>query len=308
MIHITQGHQKGIGLEVLFKSLVFFNQKSIDEMTLYCSKIDLVSTLKFLPYSYIINDNSIELHGKKLVCKFIENSEYISTDSLICSLENIRPSDVLFTLPTSKDQLILGGEVKHGYTEFFRTYFNKKIIAMIFMSARERVALLSDHIPVSEISKSLTTDFIKEKTELIITSIQKYFYKLDEVIMTGINPHSGENGRLGHEDSNIEEVLSHLKNTFDDIKFNTKPVPADTVQYHRRNSVNQLIIYASHDQALTTFKDRNGILGLNITLGLPFLRISVDHGTAFELYQKNKADSTGCFFCLKHALLWNNKK
>jgi 4-hydroxythreonine-4-phosphate dehydrogenase len=307
MIHITQGHQKGVGLEVLFKSLVFFNQKNIEQMILYASQKDILNTLEFLPYVFSINHDSIHIHGKSLKCYFIENSKYISTDTLTTALNVIKPNDVLFTLPTSKEQLIHNSEVKHGYTEFFRSYFDKNNIAMIFMSNKEKVALLSDHIPISAISNTLSLDFIKNKTLLILNSFQENISNLDEVIMTGINPHSGENGRLGIEDNNVEKALIYLKSKFKNIKFNSKPIPADTVQYHRKNNINQLIIYSSHDQALATFKDRNGILGLNITLGLPFLRISVDHGTAFELYQKNKADSTGCYYCLKQALLWNNK-
>ncbi len=307
MIHITQGHQKGIGLEVLFKSLVFFNQDNIDEMVLYCNKEDIEATLNSLPYEYEFYKDEILIHGKKLCCVFVNGDGLISTDSLISALKVIKSTDVLFTLPTSKDQLILNDEIKHGYTEFFRSYFLKKEISMIFISENENVALLSDHIPVSMISKELNYDFIKNKTELIINSFEKHLTQLDNIVITGVNPHSGEDGRLGSEDKIIEELLSYLSNKYKKITFNKKPVPADTVQYHRKNNPNQLIIYSAHDQALTTFKDRNGILGANVSLGMPFLRLSVDHGTAFELFQQNTADSTGCFYCLKQALQWNNK-
>lgn len=308
MIHITQGHQKGIGLEVLFKSLVFFNQNSIDKMILYCNKEDVEATLNSLPYNYKLSIDSLYLHGKTLRCIFINGEDLISTDSLIAALKVIKKDDILFTLPTSKDQLILNGEIKHGYTEFFRSYFDKKEIAMIFTSENDYVALLSDHIPITLIPSELTYEFIQEKTELIIDSFHQYLNKLDNILMTGINPHSGEDGRLGTEDKKIEKVLSYLNKKYQSITFNKKPIPADTVQYHRKNNLRQLIIYSAHDQALTTFKDRNGILGANVSLGLPFLRLSVDHGTAFELYQQNAADSTGCFYCLKQALLWNNRK
>lgn len=308
MIHITQGHQKGIGLEVFFKSLIFFNQDSLNKMVLYCNKKNVEDSLNSLPYRYTIVQDFLHIHDKKIKCIFIENQELISTSTLTRALKVISSEDVLFTLPTSKDQLLFDGEIKHGYTEFFRSYFNKKEISMIFVSENENVALLSDHIPVSQISKELSYKFIKNKVELIINSFSKYIVNLESIIMTGVNPHSGEDGRLGKEDKVIEKLLQYLIAKYPNITFSEKPVPADTVQYHRKNNLKQLIVYSSHDQALTTFKDRNGILGANVSLGMPFIRLSVDHGTAFELYNKNKADSTGCYYCLRKALQWNDRK
>ena len=116
-------------------------------------------------------------------------------------------------------------------------------------------------------------------------------FKLNTITFAGINPHAGENGLIGTGDENISRAIDILAKEYSNIKF-FGPLSGDTLHL-KSNSINDLLIYCFHDQALSYFKSKTGFLGANITIGLDYLRVSVDHGTAFDLYGKNSADYLG---------------
>jgi len=211
-------------------------------------------------------------------------------------LERITERDILITLPTSKDQLKNKGKIRAGYTEFFRSWFSNNTLSMFFKSPRENVLLLSDHVPLNQVCGYLTTKLIFEKTRGAIAAYEKFFNPLKSVIFAGINPHAGEGGLLGAEDKNIEKAIECLTPLFPHITF-LGPFSGDTLHHHPK-SEEIMQIYSTHDQALSKFKSSYGVWGANITLGLPFLRFSVDHGTAFDLYGKNRANYMGSLYLL----------
>lgn len=203
------------------------------------------------------------------------------------------------TLPTSKDQLIYNGQSLAGYTEFFRSFYNNNNIAMTFKGTTQNVLLITDHVALKDVPKTITEELIVEKTNTTLNFYQKYFYAFDEVIFSGINPHVGENGILGSEDKIISVAIDELKKKHT-LTFKG-PYSGDTLHMHHDETKKQLFVYMFHDQGLSQFKAMHGLIGLNISMGLPFLRLSVDHGTAFDLYGKNKANPTGLIFLFKQA-------
>lgn len=305
MIHISQGHEKGVGLEVFLKACNRLGQNSLDQIKLYASKEALEETLKSIGFSYSFSEGFVHFFLKKISVHFITTkvNEPLSKVSLDLALKNIEKDDILITLPTSKDQLPLNGVNCSGYTEYFRKYFKNQNICMTFKGPRDNVLLLSDHIPLKEVSKYITKDLIIAKASIALECFPKYFGEIKSVLISGLNPHAGEDGILGDEEKNLSDSMEVLKKSFPKIKFEGF-LPGDTLHFHRQK--NQLLIYMYHDQGLANFKDRNGLLGINVSLGLSFLRLSVDHGTAFNLYGKNKADCTGCYYVLQHALEVNN--
>jgi 4-hydroxythreonine-4-phosphate dehydrogenase len=291
MIYVTQGHEKGIGLEIFLKSFLLLPSDQKNKIALVCDAEDLNKNLSDLK----LNKSSF------LDLKIIANektSGFSSTDSLLTALKLLNEKDILVTLPTSKDQLKLNGQNMAGYTEFFRTFFNNKNIAMTFKGLTQNVLLITDHLPLKTVPGAITETLIENKMKITLDNFKKYFFEFDEVIFAGINPHAGESGILGDEEKHIYSAIAKLEKTYG--KIFKGPLSGDTLHYVEDKTKNQLLVYMFHDQGLPQFKSQYGLIGLNITLGLPFLRLSVDHGTAFDLYGKNKANISGMLYLLKN--------
>lgn len=300
MIYVAQGHERAIGIEVFLKSFSLLNSVQQKHFTLVASKETLKNHLEKLHIQYSIIEESLFYNGNTLRLIHPEKMNLPESSESISEILNIiTTNDILLTLPTSKDQLLLNGEICKGYTEYLRRKFQDSNLCMLFKAFDYSTLLISDHIPLKDVSGYVTKDLIIEKCKSTIKNFKKYFYEIDEAVFSGLNPHCGENGLLGHEDSVIEKAIIELKKLFN-ISF-IGPVSGDTLHFYENNKRKQLNIYMYHDQGLPVFKDRYKTVGLNITLGLPFLRMSVDHGTAFGLFGKNKADYSGCYYMLKEA-------
>lgn len=292
MIYVTQGHERGIGLEIFFKSFLLLTVSQQKKVCLIVTKKSYEEYLKTCGF----NTN----HFKNLNLDFVDDLPTGSTSSLARALSIISPKDILVTLPTSKDQLVLSGKNCAGYTEFFRHHFNTQNISMCFKGIHQNVLLATDHVNLAAVSTTISENLIVNKTIQALDCFQKYFYSLDELIFSGINPHVGENGILGTEDKVIAPAMKKLQNLYPLKKF-IGPVSGDTLHMHEDLSKKQLQVYMFHDQGLSPFKSKHGLIGLNVTMGLPFLRLSVDHGTAFDLYGKNSSNISGMIFLFNHA-------
>ena len=292
MIYVTQGHEKGIGLEIFLKSFLLLNKNQQEQILLFVDPKDLNSNLNDLSLNPSLFKNLKIIQNKSF-------SKYSSTNSLLTALEIITKDDILVTLPTSKDQLILNNQSCAGYTEFFRSYYSNNYISMTFKGIHQNIMLITDHIPHNKVSSTITSQLIYEKVKSTLNQFEKYFYPIDEVIFSGINPHVGENGILGDEDKIINAAIINLSKDFN-LKL-LGPYSGDTLHHCANSAKIQLFVYMFHDQGLAQFKSKYGLIGLNISFGLPFLRLSVDHGTAFDLYGKNKANISGMLHLLNQA-------
>ncbi len=304
MIYVTQGHQLGIGIEVFLKSFSLLNSIQQKSFKLVVNRRTIEQNLKLLNFNYqILND---QIHFNSNILNYIECANEglpESTQSLNLALENITEKDILLTLPTSKDQLIDSNQLRKGYTEFLRYRYSIQNLCMVFKAYEDATLLITDHIPLAKVSSSITSAQIIEKVTKTMNGFNKYFYPLSEVIFAGINPHCGEGGLLGNEDHVVDDAIKSLNSVVNTVG----PVSGDTLHFYTGNKEKQLKVYMFHDQGLPLFKDKYRTIGLNITLGLPFLRMSVDHGTAFNLYGKGVADFSGCYYMLKEAIKVNRK-
>ncbi|MBT3585300.1 MAG: hypothetical protein HN509_10355 [Halobacteriovoraceae bacterium] len=291
-IHVSQGHEQGIGIETFLKAFSLIPKKNQTNILLHSNAKVLEENLKFLSLSFKNRDNQITFGQNQLNIKPIDdNSDSQSLTSLKSCLKNLKKGDILLTLPTSKDQL-----GRNGYTEYLRQEFDCSELAMLFKSRDHNVLLLSDHISLKDVSATLNLELVEKKMRITLENYQLYFNPLEEVFLVGINPHAGEGGLLGDEEKIFSPLIHNLKESYPQIKFHG-PLPGDTLHFYPPNK-KRLYVYAYHDQGLAPFKLKNGLLALNITLGLPFLRMSVDHGTAFPLYGKNQASSLGAQYLL----------
>lgn len=301
MINVSFGHEFGIGFEVFIKSFILLSSEEQKLFRLFTNIDHLKSYLKVLNSTYSINENNLIIGQSSLQCHFLKSnpSLFHSSSSLIGALENTQSKDILITLPTSKDQLILNNNVKRGHTDFFRDYFKLDEITMCFYAPNCFMALLTDHLPLVDVSKTINEKLILDKFELVLSNFKKLFKTPKNIVIAGINPHSGENGLLGNEDQKIIEAIKILKNKYSQLNF-IGPVSGDTLSRYADEKT--IIMSMFHDQGLSFFKSLYKTIGINISLGMPFVRLSVDHGTAFDLFGKNQAQYIGCFYQLKQAI------
>ena len=196
--------------------------------------------------------------------------------------------DVLVTAPINKYN-IQSEEFKFpGHTD----YLDKELegdALMLMVQDDLRVGLLTDHIPVNEVSAHLTEDLIRRKIATVNQSLKQDFrINRPKIAVLGVNPHSGDNGVIGHEDDNVVKPV--LKKLFEEGMMVFGPYSADSFfgsgQYEKYDAV----IAAYHDQGLIPFKTLAFGKGVNYTAGLEGIRTSPDHGTAYEIAGKGTAD------------------
>lgn len=296
MIYVTQGHEEGIGLEIFIKSFLLINKSFQKNFKLFCFKESLTNTLNHINIDFEIKHTYLIINNSRLELKFQNIKNFSESNACILeALKDIKPNDILLTLPTSKDQFCLNNRTLNGHTEFFREYFNDQSISMNFISNNFNVCLLTDHISISNVEDTLSEEFIIQRINNSLVSF-KNLLDIEEVIFSGINPHNGEDGLISDKDKVISKVINKFKNKLPDIKFHG-PYPADTI-HSQGITENKLFVYAYHDQGLNPFKLYNGLVGINISFGMPFIRMSVDHGTAFNLFGKNSASYNGMSYLL----------
>jgi 4-hydroxy-L-threonine phosphate dehydrogenase PdxA len=295
-VYVTQGHEEGIGLEVFFKSCLLMRKTDLELITLIGYKNSITETLITLSVPFEIFDTHVEVAGTKISVEFLDHTNHSqSFTALELGMRLAESGGVLFTLPTSKDQF--PGHA--GHTEYFRSFYHKPDLGMFFSSPKLQVLLLSDHIAVKNLSEALSEEVIFDRLQTALKTLEKWNWPTNQILISGMNPHAGENGLIGDEDSRISRAIKRLSSK---TKIVMKgPLPGDTMLLEQK-SPQDLLVYLFHDQGLGVFKGLQGFIGSNITLGLPYPRFSPDHGTSFSLFGKNQADYRGCAFSLKEAV------
>lgn len=190
--------------------------------------------------------------------------------------------DVLVTAPISKEAMAKSGFQFPGHTEYLADKAGMDEALMMMVGSNMRVALVSTHIPLKDVSTSLTKDAIFHKIKLFDKSLKADFGIIrPKIAVFGVNPHAGENGKMGTEEQDIILPAINQAKTEDILAFG--PFPADG--FFGSSAMNQYdgILAMYHDQGLTAFKALSFDDGVNFTAGLPVVRTSPDHGTAFDI-------------------------
>jgi 4-hydroxythreonine-4-phosphate dehydrogenase len=205
----------------------------------------------------------------------------------------------MVTGPISKSILNQGGFKISGHTELLAKLCNSKSIMML-MNERLKVTLQTIHIPLQKVSKQITKKNIIENIKIINSDlINKFGLKKPKILVCGLNPHAGEEGILGNEEINIiKPAINSLKQLGIHIDG---PVPADTAFISKFIKEYDVIHTMYHDQGLPVIKYDDFSKTTNVTLGLPIIRVSVDHGTATDLVGKGTVDISSFVQALKVA-------
>ena len=212
----------------------------------------------------------------------------------------------IVTLPVMKKTLIMNGFNYPGHTEYLGKISNKKPL-MIMLNKKLKVATLTTHIPISQVPKKITKSNLEKTIEVYIKSLKLDFGLTDpKVAVSSLNPHSGEEGKIGNEEiKTIKPTIVKLKKQGNNI---SGPKSADTMFHKEALKKIDANLCMFHDQALIPIKSSDFYGSINFTAGLPFIRTSPDHGTAFDIAGENKANSSSLTNAIKYVNLIYNQR
>ncbi len=300
-IIVSTGDPAGTGPVISVKALKHFKKNRIhllgDRTQLerliekYAPEF-LEKTDELLKYSESKNIDSITPSEKtgKLSFEYFENS----VDLVLNNKDS-----VLVTAPISKELWLKGGINYKGHTDYFNKRFKNESI-MFFFSENMKIALFTHHIPLKELWRYLTKNRIELFIKTLDYELNKRF-KLNLKLVSGsVNPHAGEEGYLGDEEEKlIIPVLEKLNKTGMEI---SGPYPNDTVFFKYKDRKDIAIVSYTHDIGLSPFKLINFFTGVNLTLNIPLIRTSPDHGTGFDLVNKIDIDENSMVQSLELAI------
>lgn len=323
IVGISIGDLNGIGSEVVLKT--FEDNRMLELCTpVIFANVKIMSYLKKV-YELTLNFHGIDSLDQLVVGKinvlnvwkepvnieFGKNDNEVGkfaiksfTSATTALKEN--KIDVLVTAPINKYN-IQSEEFKFpGHTDYLAKEFNENAL-MFMIHDGLRVGLLTDHVPVNEVSKHLNEALIAKKVKVVNETLKQDFkIGMPKIAVLGLNPHAGDNGVIGKEDEEI--IKPALKKIYDSGIMVFGPFSADSFfgsnQYKQYDAV--LAVY--HDQGLIPFKTMSFGNGVNYTAGLSKIRTSPDHGTAFDIAGKNKANESSFREALYLAIdVYNNR-
>lgn len=197
----------------------------------------------------------------------------------------------MVTAPVQKSVINDAGIPFTGHTEFLQHSAGVKKVVMMLASPNLRVALVTTHLPLREVANAITTDSVHQAASILHQDlVSKFGLPSPRILVAGLNPHAGESGHLGNEEIDvIAPVLETLRDEGMDV---VGPLPADTLFTEKYLQSADAVLAMYHDQGLPVLKSQGFGESINVTLGLPFIRTSVDHGTALDLAGTGKADES----------------
>lgn len=316
-IGITIGDFNGIGPEIALKAL--------SKLDLSTSTPILLAPPSILNFYEQVNSSSVSFTEIQSPSEVTEAGIYIlnfgntspnpvpgslSIESGLVAMQSIESAidlclndelHAMVTLPISKEAVNMAGYKIPGHTEFLAEKTNTDSVLMILVSGNLRVALTTVHIPISKVASSITTELIIEKATILDKSLKRDFsISQPKIAVLGLNPHAGDGGVIGTEE--IEIIQPALQTLKEHGIIVDGPFPADGFFGQKRHLNYDAILAMYHDQGLAPFKSISFGQGVNFTAGLPIIRTSPDHGTAFDIAGKGVADPSSFLQAYKLAV------
>ncbi len=232
----------------------------------------------------------------------VANGHYVVDTLARASKGNLNGEfDAIVTGPVHKGIINDAGIAFSGHTEFFANLANKNDVVMMLATEGLRVALVTTHIPLAYVNKAITPERLTQILRILHHDLcHKFGENNPRILVCGLNPHAGENGHLGREEIDvIQPVLEQLRNEGMDLQG---PLPADTMFQPKYLEGAAAVVAMYHDQGLPVLKYKGFGNAVNITLGLPFIRTSVDHGTALDMAATGQANPGSCLLAINTAI------
>ena len=229
------------------------------------------------------------------------NAAYVvNTIKIAVKLVRTGHAAALVTGPVHKAVINDGGIPFSGHTELLAELAGLEKVVMMLIADYLRVALVTTHLPLREVADAITIKNVEHTIQITHQELHSRFGLKDPVIQVlGLNPHAGEGGHLGDEDAHIIQVAIDRCST-EGMNI-VGPVPADTAFTPTHLAACDAVVAMYHDQGLPVLKHVGFGRAVNITLGLPFIRTSVDHGTALDIAGKNRASASSMYIAAKTA-------
>lgn len=307
IIGISIGDINGIGPEVTIKALMDARAQKSFTPVIYAHGKALTFYRKLLnleDFNFIQIKSVAEVHHKKInvinvveecpeIIPGVETSEAgkLALAALDHAIKDLKAQeiDALVTAPLNKNNINQPGFKFIGHTEYLTTAFGSTKSLMFMVTEDMRVGLVTGHIPLREVAENITEAKIKEKLEIMIKSLKRDFgIQKPKIAVLGLNPHAGEEGLLGREEDEIIRPLIQEYKEKGAMIFGPYPSDGFFGMMHQNKFDGVLAMY--HDQGLIPFKSLAFSTGVNFTAGLPIVRTSPDHGTAYGIAGKNIAD------------------
>jgi 4-hydroxythreonine-4-phosphate dehydrogenase len=308
VIGITCGDINGIGMEIIIKT--FADHRILEQCTpvIFASNKLINFYRKSVPDAHFnyqnikdftkVNPKQINIYNsweEEIVIspgQLTETGGRYAVKSLMSAAEALKQRQIqgLITAPIHKKN-VQSAEFNHtGHTPFLKTIAGANDVLMLLYAMNLRVALVTEHIPVREVAQHITREAILSKLNLLHASLRRDFgIDKPRIAVLGLNPHAGDEGLIGKEE---EQVIQPAIKEAKQNKLVFGPYSADAFFARRSYLQFDAVLAMYHDQGLIPFKTIAVGEGVNFTAGLPFVRTSPDHGTAFDIAGKNQADET----------------
>lgn len=211
-------------------------------------------------------------------------------DEILRAVDDARAGrvDAIVTAPINKAAFAAAGLPWKGHTDLLAHLCGVSEAVMMFWSEKLRVVLATVHVPLSQVPATLTTERLLSTIRTTASSLPQFGIASPRIAVCGLNPHAGEDGLLGGEEiSTIRPAIKSARSEGLDVHG---PFPADTLFVRAAQGEFDAVIACYHDQGLVPVKLLSFGHSVNVTLGLPIIRTSVDHGTAFDIARQGKAD------------------
>lgn len=325
IIGITMGDPSGIGPEIILKAFeksVVKGQKIIviGDYAIMQAAYDLLSISSFkLNRIYKMPDcqfdqgilNVVDLQSIDMknfcpgkVQAMSGNAAFEALKKAV-GLANNKEIDAVVTAPLNKEALHAGGHKYPGHTEILALLTDTSDYAMLLHDKKLSVIHVSTHVSLMEAIKGLKQARIEKVIQLANDIMEKLCNRKPEIAVAGINPHAGENGLFGNEE--ISTIIPAVKAMREKGINVAGPFPPDTVFLNTFKGKYDIVVAMYHDQGHIPLKLLGFNSGVNVTVGLPFVRTSVDHGTAFEIAWQGKANENSMVEAIKLALKLTKK-
>lgn len=309
VVGITTGDLNGIGLECIIKT--FSDQRVLE----FCTPVVFGSNKVINFYRKTLPEYNISYNNTRDLTKLNPKQVNIHSTweeevnmnpgiineiggkyavlSLMAGAEALKEGkiQVLITAPIHKKNVQSEQFPYTGHTPFLKSYFDVKDVLMLMCAENMRVGLVTEHVPVNEVTQYITKENILSKLKIMKETLRRDFgIDKPRIAVLGLNPHAGDEGLIGREDDEV------IRPAVTDARHNDMlvygPYAADAFFARGNHEKFDGVLAMYHDQGLIPFKSLAKGLGVNYTAGLPVIRTSPDHGTAFDIAGKDKADES----------------
>lgn len=322
-IVITAGEPAGIGLDLC---VMLAHQALPAKLAVIADKNALVARAQLLGVALDLQDYApqaqvahvgngalqvLHLATPQAVCAGqlnVANSQYV-LNTLVRAADGCLSGEfgAMVTAPVHKGVINDAGIAFTGHTEFIQAHTHTDEVVMMLVGGGMRVALASRHLPLTQVASAITQDGLEKTIRITYADlVEKFGIAKPRIFVAGLNPHAGEGGYLGTEEiTTINPVLEKLRKEGLDL---VGALPADTMFSQKNIKVADAFLAMYHDQGLAVLKHASFGEGVNITLGLPIIRTSVDHGTALDLAGSGKAEIGSLMAAIHLAIELASKK